>query len=247
MDVLGAIGGKRYAGAGSGAGEEGPALACEVGAGGAEVVGFVEVVDLHTVVRWVMRFGTVFEEVGNEGGEGVVDANFVGECFGGETQGRMACLQFAEVCAGCYAKLRRRIKSEEQGGALGLGGAKEGIKGTVCELLCIINKKKGKTAGQGGRMHLAAGVDRPAAFAAKSALPFAKRRVVEDGCWFVVCKEMSGQIIQQERFAGAGRRSEGEAGVGVTGAFAKNVFFYRLLAGGEKILTVHKTVAVAER
>lgn len=92
MDVLGAIGRKRYAGAGGVAGEECPALICEVGTGGAEIVGFVEVVDLHAVVRRVLRFGAVFEEVGDESGEGVVDANFVRECFFGEAQVGMAFL-----------------------------------------------------------------------------------------------------------------------------------------------------------
>ena len=87
-------------------------MVCEIGAGGAEVVGFVEVVDLHAVVRRVLRFGAVFEEVGDESGEGIVDANFVRESFCGEAQRWMTCLQFGEVCVGCYAKRRCSCESK---------------------------------------------------------------------------------------------------------------------------------------
>lgn len=108
------------AGTGSIAGEQGPALLGEIGAGGAKVAGFVKIVHVHAIAVCMMRSAAAVEKVGNKGGKGAVGANLGGKCFGREGQVGMAPGKGgATGCAGVEVKFWRCVEGEKQGGVAG--------------------------------------------------------------------------------------------------------------------------------
>lgn len=87
--VDGAAVGKREAGTSCGVGKQGPAVAGEMAGIGAQVGRFVEIIEADTVAGVVQRHGADVKEVGDEGGQSAVDADFCGESGTAQWQLRM--------------------------------------------------------------------------------------------------------------------------------------------------------------
>ena len=128
-----------------------------------------------------------------------------------------------------------------------LGSCNEGIQLAEAEMLGLINEEQVGLTGEGCRVNLGSGMDAPTVCATEAALVLVQRRAVNERCASASRKDGFCQIIEQQGFAGAGCGRKGEAGVGIFFAFAQDLFFDRLLAGGEKILPFDKSRTIAKR
>lgn len=223
-------------------------MAIEISGGGAKIVWLVEVVNGDTVVRRMGWLGFLLEKIGDECSQGAVDADLIRKGFGGEPQPRMMATERCENgCRALDAQLRRSVEGEKQRGMAGLGSCNEGVQLAEAEMLGLINEKQIGLTGEGRRVDFGSGMDAPAVCATEAALVLIEWRAVHDRRVFTRRANRLCQIVEQQGFAGAGGGRKGEAGVRIFFAFAQDLFFDRLLAGGEKILPFDKSRTIAKR
>lgn len=150
-------------------------------------------------------------------------------------------------CRAFDAQLRRSVKGKKQRGMTGLGSCNEGIQLAEAEMLGLINEEQIGLTGESCRLDIGSGMDAPTVCATEAALVSVQRRAVNERCAAAFRTDGFCQIIEQQSFAGAGGGRKGEAGVRIFFAFAQDLFFDRLLTGGEKILPLDESRAVAKR
>lgn len=243
--VDGAAVDKGEAGTSCGVGKQGPAVAGEMAGIGAQVGRFVEIIEADTVAGVVQRHGADVKEVGDEGGQSAVDADFCGESGGAQRQLRMVGAQ-KSTAAGSRIKmqLRNGFVCQEQCGAAGLSGVGEGSQIGAAQVLGVVDEQKRKAAAKGCWMHVAKGMDGPAELTAKIQLALAERRCMEQRRAVALGAYALYDVIKQQGFPGAGRCRKQKTSARLAVLGAKHVVFDRLLGGGEKVFALQKTLCV---
>lgn len=243
--VDGAAVGKGEAGTSCGVGKQGPAVAGEMAGIGAQVGRFVEIIEADTVAGVVQRHGADVKEVGDEGGQSAVDADFCGESGAAQWQFRMVGAQKG-TAAGSRIKmqLRNGLVCQEQCGVAGLSGVGEGSQVGAAQVLGVVDEQKRKAAAKGCWMHVAKGMDGPAEPTAKVQLALAERRCMEQSRAAALGAHALYDVIKQQGFPGAGRCRKQKTSARLAVLGAKHVVFDRLLGGGEKVFALQKTLRV---
>lgn len=154
---------KRKAGASCGTGEQGPALFGEMAGVGAQIGGFVEVVDADAVAGFMKRCGTIVEKIGDEGSKGAVGADFRRKGRAAQLQcGMVSGKKSSAVAGGIKVQFWDRLKGQKQGGVTGLRSAGESVKIVVAQVLGIVDEEQTIAAAKGGRVNVANPIDVPA-------------------------------------------------------------------------------------
>lgn len=155
--------GERNTGACGRTGKQGPALLGEMAGVGAQIGGFVEIVDADAVAGFMKRCGTIVEKIGDEGSKDAVGADFRRKGCAAQVQSRVTGSEKGvAVAGGIKVQFWDRLKGQKQGGMTGLRSAGEGAKIAVVQVLGIVDEEQTIAAAKGGRVNVAKPIDVPA-------------------------------------------------------------------------------------